>query len=342
MKAVALSIACLMAATAAQGSTQGNRLLLERPCGADSTTISIVPDPSLSHAIEIDGETGGVSTNIDLIRVAGACHGSGELVIRVPPAFPITIESNASGDIHLGDLGPVTARLHGDGDLAAGRLDSLLLDDTGSSDVRVAALSGASVLNLYGSGDLAVGHVQAPSLAITQTGSGDVELGGGQVGKLVATLSGSGDLAVAATVGGGTVTTTGDGDVSIARVLGDLSQTQTGSGDITVHARGQAAPSSVMVMPAIDVGHAGTSASHQSGADVAQALVVLVVSAGGAALLWRWRRRRRQPPAGVSTDPRVAATAERFEALARRVGRMEALVTSRDFELNRRFREMGD
>ena len=320
---------------------QGNRLILDRHCGDDGATISIVADPSLSHAIEVDGSAGNVSTNIDAITVSGLCHADGSLTIRVPPTFPVAVDSSAPGDTRLGDLfGPVVLHIRGQGDVDTGRLTGgLLLDNAGAGDVHVGALLGDAVLNVYGSGDLSIDRVDGGSVVITDTGAGDIKIGAGLVGKLTATLAASGDLDVGATVGGGEITSTGAGDASLARVLGSLAQTQTGSGDIVVHARGGtpaetvAAPTPTRPVEQTDVMDDQVLAN----------LLMFGLIAVLAALLWFWwRRRRRGWVVAAVRDPRVAATMDRLDAIAQRVGRIEALVTSRDFELNRSFREMGD
>lgn len=74
-------------------------------------------------------------------------------------------------------------------------------------------------------------------------------------------------------------------------------------------------------------------------------MLFLLLFAVAAAVFLLFRRRLRLPSiarAAAPADPRIMAISERFDALARRVGRIEALVTSQDFDLNRRFREMGD
>ena len=322
------------AGSAAGADVQGNRLLLERPCGDDGGTVSIVADPSLTHAVEIDGSTGEVTTNVDQVTVAGSCHGDGDATIRVPTSFPVTVDSWAAGDLRLGDLdGAVTVHLRGQGDLDAGRLGGgLFLDDTGQGDVSVGALAGKLVANLYGSGDLVVGRLESDSVAITETGHGDVALRDGVIGRISATLAGSGDLSVGATVDGGEVVSTGAGDASFARVLGRLSQVRTGPGDIVVHEGGGSQD--------------GRGASGRSAqlSDRVLAHVLRFGRVGGLAVgagRW-WRGRRRARPIAAARDPRVSATLDRLDQVARRVGRLEALVTSREFELNRSFREMGD
>ncbi len=334
-------LAFLLAVTFAAGAgaaTPGDRLVLDRHCGGDDMTISIMADGSLSHEVAVDGDNGGISSENGAVKVMGACRDSGTLVIRVPPAFPVTIDAAGSGQTRIGALqGHVIASLRGDGGLEAERLGGgLVLENNGSGDVNVGALSGASILTIYGSGDLSIGSIDADTLAITGAGSGDVSIGRGRIGKLKATSASSGDFNLAATVDGGEVVSTGSGDISVARVLGALVQVRTGSGDISV---GQRGPARTPTGPR--EAHAAFD-SDQASSDFAVAikgLFALVLLGAVLAIAVMIRRRRRS--VGPSRDPRVASAADRLDALARRVARVEALVTSRDFELNRRFREMG-
>ncbi len=340
---VAAAAAWLALAGGAQAAVQGDRLMLELPCSSGQETVAIVPDASLSHGVDIDGSTSGVSTRDGEIRVSGSCQGDGELTIRVPPAFMVSVSSASSGDLRLGNLdGFVTVGLRGSGDLDGGQLGGkFVLENSGGGDVHLGGLAGDATLSLFGSGDLSVGSVRSGSVTLIDSGSSDVNLGAGSIGALSATLSGSGDLAVAAVVGGGNVVTSGSGDITIARVVGDLVQTQTGSGSITVHARGtEAAPTPAPQDVRRSSPQEDASDGPHLGADIFHAVLTFALVAFA---VWFWRKRRRRTRAmSAARDPRVEATVDRLNAVAKRVGRLEAVVTSREFDLNRRFREMGD
>jgi hypothetical protein len=364
-----LVLAAVLAATAASAAPTGDRLRLEGQCAADDVAISVVPDQWLSRTVAVEGSTFSVGNDGSTIKVVPACRSDSMLTIRVPSDFPVAIDFGGKGDIRFGDLrGPIVAELRGDVGLTAGHLlGGLTLDIYNGGDVHIGALDGPTRLDSYGSGDVEISRIMSPTLQTIQSGSGDMSIGSGRIGEINATTSGSGDLAVAATIEHGQVTSVGSGDITLSRVSGDLTQTQTGSGDITVRARGGGVSSETAIQQSVEAeaasavaarlaatqeaaalqqapsirqggGHARSSLS-----DFAHLLLVLLLLAVPVALVIgrRRRRARRAAPAGP-VDPRLAAAADRFDALARRIGRIEAVVTSHEFDLHRRFREMGD
>ena len=331
----------LLLAGPALASYPGRALTVSGQCG-DDMNVSIARDAALAGAVVVEGATGGIASAGDAVHVAAAC---GDVTtVRVPPDFPVTIDAGGSGTVHLGNLdGPVSASLRGDLALDAGRLGGpVTLTIVGGGDAHVAALTGPAVLTLPGSSDVSVGEVDTPDFAVTMAGSGDVSVGGGRIGRLKATITGSGDLKMTATVAGGEVFSAGSGDVSIARVTGSLVEVRTGSGDIDVHARGSGPDSDVSA----SVADAGAKAG-QIGRGSGWGRLIILSLIALATFFWLRRRHGRSRAASPASmvgggDPAIAAVTERLAAVSRRVGRLETLVTSRDFELERRFRELGD
>ncbi len=378
--AVGLGIALASLACApAEAAPPVDHLLVYGGCGSDGAMVAIVPDPSLSREIRTIGAVGGLTDDGGTARVTTACGGDA-LTIRVPPSFPVQIEAAKGSSFRLGNLdGPVVAHLDGGAELTAGSLaGGLVLENDGGGDVQLGSLAGPSSLSVSGSGDLSIGHVDAASLAIALSGSGDGNIGGGRIGTLQAAVSGSGDLDIEATVGGGSASTSGSGDVSIGRVTGTLVENRGGSGDISVRDDAPGAGRTIVgvgntpisvppvaiapippmpAMPPIPpmpaMSGVGTTSARSGGSGVnssvdgaysdstAELVAALSVAAGATLLVLR-ARRRRVTTVSATADPRIRAAADRLDAIARRVGRVEALVTSREFDLHRRFREMGD
>ncbi len=373
--AVALALAATAGHAAAETRTvQGQGLVLTSTLDSD---VRIITDPMLSGSMRVAAEgalsclslTGGQTVVID----TAACDSDLEdLQITIPPNAPVTL-TVSDGDIQIGNLNaPLNATLTGGGGLKAGTVRSLILASrgsgdtsvgtvngpaslqlTGGGDVRVGALNGPLSLRHTGSGDLAVGSINAGGVDLENSGSGDTLIGGGAIAALTVRMHGSGDLAIAATVGGGQVTATGGGDVKLGQVTGPLVRSAGGGSDIVVG--GSSAVTGIIADIAKVVGQTDdSSGKHGRTLVVHSSLLTHVLMAAVVAvtlfLIWRIVRRnggfgalgRRRGPTlpDKPLHPGVVAVGETMSRLEQRLGRIETYVTTREFELNQKFRDL--
>ena len=263
----------------------------------------------------------------------------------------------------MGQLaGPFSAELRGTGDLLAASLGGGMEVSTfASSDVRIGHVAGDAAFHSRGSGDLVVGDLRAATFLADTMGSGDVTVKAGQVGALNVQSRGSGDVAFGGDAATADLSTFGSGDIHVGAVAGRVTQFHAGAGDITIG--GKRAGDRVTVNwdenPAHDAvvtdgaGHIG----HIPGAVAATfgviagwvfhlvllaVLLVVVVAIVRVVLRHRAGLAAAPAKAGRSAEPRVAELAALLARVAERASRLESCVTSREFELHRGFRELGD
>ena len=359
IRACLLSV-CLIVGFAGTASAElaGRRLQVVGGCNSGGS-ISIDPDPALTGGIVVEGpastspETGTDGT----VTVMPACGDDG-LRIRVPFTFPVSVEVGGDRSLRLGNLaGPVTIVVNGSSVSAGALAGPVRIEGTGDGDMTIASLSGPTDIALHGSGDLAIGQATVSDLSVTTEGSGDVRIGGGTVTRLSLAMRGSGDVRIAGTVGRGSVSDAGDGDVSIDRVTGDLSEIQSGSGSIHVGTRDQGTPARPSItlplppippVPVINIQQPHFNFRADTGQDVdglVEAVVKLALfaaaSVGALLLARRLLRRRAAAPGLAQMRPEITRLAERLDAVARRTGALEQAVTSDEFDLDRRFRDIG-
>lgn len=168
--------------------------------------------------------------NEQTFNLFGSNYAYIDLEVQVPSTLPIEVKSN-SGDAditsiaaldfssHSGDLqlhhvtGEVAVEVHS-GDVGADDVGSLTVRHAGSGDIRANGVHG----------DIKVGSV----------GSGDLNFD--DVGKSVHVDSvGSGDVTVDRTGGDVVVASIGSGDINVSSVGGDFTVKSAGSGDIHHH-----------------------------------------------------------------------------------------------------------
>jgi hypothetical protein len=323
----------------------------------ESGSVRVSLDGSVSCLTLVSGSTAVVSTS--------RCGSDvGRLRIEISPDMPVTISSASDETVHVGDLrAPLVASFTGSGDLKAGRTGGLVLalhghtdvyagevdgpttvEIGGANDVRIKQVNGALTVKQVSSGDLVVGGIAADSVTLDASGSGDMLIGSGHIDTLTARLHGHGDLAVAATMRNATVEATGGGDVKLGPVSGQLIRNAGGGSDITVGGSewvrsqtGEAERRSSGTRRSVS-----SSSSHVIGHILAFGFVVLVLY-----IIWRIVRRGggvrgRFGGSGptVPTNPAVVALGETLARLDQRLGRVEEYVTTREFDLNRKFREL--
>jgi hypothetical protein len=214
---------------------------------------------------------------------------------------------------------------------------------SGTGDAHIESVRGPLVVTDTGRGDIAIAEVESPQAECVLHGSGDLVLGSGRIARLRAVTDGSGDLTGGVEIGDGELIAAGSGDIRVARVSGALRRRASGSGDILV---GQATAAA-----GTGAGTAEGKATARSGpdytSDVLTAAFVLAVAVavwrtvrrhGGLAAPGGWFAPRRPAPPG---DAAVIALCETLARLERRVGLVEGYVTSREFELQKSFRELN-
>ena len=347
-------------ATSASAETrtlQGEQLVLTTSL---SSRVVIDTDASLSGQLRVSADQPLSCLSVRegqtaIVGTSGCDSDLESLRITVSPNMPVTVTARGDGSVQVADLGaPLTVTLTSSADLKAGHVGSLAISMSGDGDavvgavdgpasaemngsgnLRLGALTGPLSLRHTGSGDLTVGVVTAPSVAIESVGSGDMVIGGGNITSLNARLRGSGDLSVAATVGDGNVSASGGGDVKLGQVTGKLNRSSSGSSTITAGGVSTGELSDRSSRSAVVV-----RSSHVFGHVVAAVLAVVMLF-----FVWRIVRRARSSRSaarnpGVSTHPGVVAVGELLTRLDQRLGRVESYVTTREFDLNRKFRDL--
>ncbi len=302
----------------------------------------------------------------------------GHLAIMVPPSMPLSVEVAASGNVTIGDLkGPLRATISADGDLKIRHASIVQLEIRGSGDATIQAVDGPADIAINGSGDvrllrlagplkfrqnasgdLAIVQAASPVIDIEMRGSGDALILGGHIGALRVRTTGSGDVAIGGSVGTADLGATGGGDIGVKHADGPIARHASGSSSIVVGAGADIAASAMNKLRASvsgsdddddggpTQGHGATTYHHHSGFHRFLAGIVVL-----GLLFWGWRiftRKRRvggafggrKPANGAPSDPGVVALCDLLAGLERRLARVETHVTSREFELNRKFREI--
>jgi hypothetical protein len=377
--ALAVGLAAHATAQAETRTIDGSSLALTLT-GDDQTTIETDPGLRhgirvVADAVDCLGGSGGGE-----ISIATAACGSdmGQLTIMVPPSFPVTVNSMGSGNINVGELfGPLHVALNSDGDLTVRRAASLQLAVRGSGDATVRAVAGNADVEIdgsgtvklfrldgslkvgqHGSGDLAIAHIEAGSADFEMASSGDTVVAGGHIGALNVRTMGSGDFAMAqGSIGAANLEAAGGGDIRVPHVDGPLSRHAFGGSSILVGDRnglgGDAMRKLSESVAAADSdgqdhGLHVRLGNHASGAGHFFAGIVVV---GLLIAVWRTVRRNgglpslpRRFAAGTApaapSHPGVIALCDLLAGLERRLARVEIHVTSREFELNRKFRDI--
>ncbi len=348
--------------------TNATEVTVVAHCGDNDGAVTIDSDPGLHGAMVVTGDAGRIDPPAGghgNATVELACTSDASMTLTVPrdPGFRVAIDAIGATEWHLGELaGPLGATLRGSGDLdARALLGGMDVTSYEADDIKIARVAGDAAFHGRGSGDLTIGDLRSGKFLSDTMGSGDVVVRTGHVGALNVQTRGSGDVTLGADAGTADLSTFGSGDIRVAAVTGALTQFHAGSGDITIDGRragdhvninwDQSAGHDVVITDG--AGHSG----HIPGAVAAQIadvagtifhLVLLAIGVGIVVALVRLvRRHRRGLPASRNAapraaEPRVAELATLLARVSERASRLESCVTSKEFELHRGFRELGD
>jgi hypothetical protein len=374
--ALALAAAAATPSLADTRTIDGNQLVATFNLDSDA---SIEPDGTLHGQIRLSADDlscvqttdGGTVT----VTTSGCGDSLGHLRIEVPYTTAVTLVQNGDGAVHVGGItGRLTANLGGSGDLTVGRVGPLVLNVSGSGDTTVDAATGTVSLNSdasgsirirevdgtlqthqSGSGDLVIGTIHAGAADIVIDSSGDAVIGKGNIAALHARLSGSGDLVVAATATNADLEASGGGDIKIAHVTGNERKSASGGSSISVlnSDLAQLGIGKLAQVVASADDSDGTTVhigrSHEDGgfvhflAGIAVLVILYVIwrtvqRNGGVAQL---QNRFRGPGQSAQpTHPGVIAVRDTIGRLEQRLARVEGYVTTREFDLQRKFREL--
>ena len=139
-----------------------------------------------------------------------------------------------SGDINLGNTGPLQILLEGSGDIETGDVDGdARISLIGSGDIVVGDVSGETTVELQGSGDVSVNGAHRYAQVVL-LGSGDVEFANGQVQQLGVEVRGSGDVNFNGDADDVSVLLYGAGDVYVAGSTGNRVVNRYGPGDVRI------------------------------------------------------------------------------------------------------------
>jgi hypothetical protein len=366
MRGLLLCAALLLVAGSASAETReitGETLVFTQSSSSD---VSIDTDPGLTGRVRIGGadDLGCLSILSGSAAIISTKTCDISLHIDVPAGMPLTITQSADGDITLGNTdAPVILTLNGSGDVKAGHTGPLILaqhgsadlslgevsgsatlDMTGSGDVRIKALTGPLTIKHQGSGDVAIGRIESPVATIESSGSGDKLLGGGHIENLLVRMSGDGDLAVAADVHDANVSASGGGDVKLGKVTGNISRDASGGSNIIVGGPDFVNATISRVAGAISDGKdVGARTGSSLPGHIVTFAVLAVLAFIGYRIVQRGRLRRPVVTDGAPAaplHPGVAAVCETLKRVEERLGRVESYVTSREFDLQQKFKKL--
>jgi hypothetical protein len=313
-------------------------------CGNDLSHLTIMVPPGFPMSLSVQG-----SGDVRIGDVGGTLDAT----------------LNGDGGLSAGRTQSLMLAIHGDGDATVTMIQ-------GSADIRLGASGSAKLGNvqgvlhaaLTGSGDLTIAGINAPAADVSTDGSGEVSIGDGDIKALRAATHGSGDVTVSAHVTAADLEASGGGDIKVRDVSGVVKRHSSGGSSIEVGGTGMdmetlhnlhipAIPPippipAIPSIPSINIDndnwpHQQTHHSSDAGHIVAGILVLVL-----AYFIWRtvqrnggWQSLRGRASApSEATHPGVLAVRDTLTRLDGRLAQVELYVTSREFDLQRKFREL--
>jgi hypothetical protein len=311
-------------------------------CDSDMGHLAIMVPPAMPLSVEV-----AASGNVTIGDLKG----------------PLKATISADGDLKVRHASVLQMEIRGSGDATIQAVDGPAdIAINGSGNVRLLRLAGPLKFRQNASGDLAIVQIDSPAVDIESHGSGDVLMLGGHITDLRVRSTGNGDVAMAGRVGTADLSATGGGDIGIKQADGPVARHASGSSSIAVGAGADIAASAMSKLRASvsgddddddSVSGRGATTYHHHGGFVHFVAGIVVLGL----LFWLWRIVSRNggfgrlgrafgtrtPSRGAPSaprDPGVVALCDLLAALERRLARVETHVTSREFELNRKFREI--
>jgi hypothetical protein len=364
---LAVGLATMIGANAACADSltlRGARLTLTV---SGDTGVTIEADSDLHDAVHAIGDDlsciQAQSGPMVVINTEGCGSKLDHLTLTVPAALAITLEMRGSGDVHVGEVaGDLNVVMDSDGGLSVASVNRLMLAVHGDGDASVTTVHGAADIQITssgavklvdlsgllharmsGSGDLGVSNIHAAVADVDTVGSGDVTIGDGSIGMLRGQTNGNGDITVAARVDVADLTASGGGDIRLRGSIGKvLHRTSSGSSSITL--AGNSDDGDLKIDGA---NHAGGNHRSSHGGDFLHFIAGMGVLAILFFVLRTIRRnggwqglRAGTGPTGEATHPGVLAVRETLLRLDGRLAQVETYVTSREFDLQRKFRDL--
>jgi hypothetical protein len=321
-------------------------------------------------------EGGGQESGGEVRISTAACADTGQLTVMVPPSFPVAVIIAGSGNVRIGDLqGPLTATVSSDGDLSVRHAAMLQLAIRGSGDTSVQTVDGPADIKVdgsgtvklqrlngplqyaqHGSGDLVIAHIEAPAAKFDSAGSGDTVVAGGHIAFLQVRTNGSGDFAMGGTVDSADLQASGGADIKVPHVSGQVQRHASGGSTIVVGGGGNIGAAAEKLAAAamnadddhdsdlnITIGHGHGGFGHFIAGILVLGVIVFVwrtLSRNGGLAGLRARFATTGGPPAAPSHPGVVALCDLIAGLERRLARVETHVTSREFELNQKFRDI--
>ncbi len=159
-----------------------------------------------------------------------------ELVLRVPPGFPLEIGVGGEARVRIGPVsGPLTLDLSGSVGLDASEAAPLILGMSGQAEARIGAVALTGEVEASGSARATLRQVAVERLSVEGSGDASVEAGPGTVGSLVVEAHGACGVVVSGTVfGSAEVEASGAAQVRLAQVSGRVAPEVSGAARVTV------------------------------------------------------------------------------------------------------------
>ncbi len=313
-------------------------------CGSDLSHLTIMVPPGFPVTLSVQG-----SGDVHIGDVGGTLDAT----------------LNGDGSLSAGRTQSLMLAIHGDGDATVAMVQ-------GAADLRLGASGSAKLGNVQGilhasltaSGDLVVAAITAPAADLSLEGSGDVSIGDGTIAALRAATNGNGDITVSAHVEAADLQASGGGDIKVRDVSGVVKRHSSGGSSIEVGGAGvdsdalrnlhiPAIPPipPIPPIPAIPTIHIDDSnwphhTTHHSsgGGHIVAGILVL----GIGYFIWRTVQRNggvqslraHASAPGEATHPGVLAVRDTLSRLDGRLAQVEYYVTSKEFDLQRKFREL--
>ncbi len=226
----------------------GSGLSIESPC---AIRVEVKPDNTLhgqaiveaaaEHREEIDHlllesrGTARIHTRPGSCWRASYSQPTLVLSVRVPAAYPLTIDESGFSHYTIGAIGgALSLDLSGAVDVTDGSVTSLQADISGNGNLHVAGADGPAQIELSGHGGITIDQAAMPTFSVDLSGAGRIAVTAGRIGRASLEASGAGLMQIGAEVDDAHVDLSGAGSVHFSKVNGRLTKDVSGSGSVTM------------------------------------------------------------------------------------------------------------